>query len=74
VREALRMLEREGLVHCARHRGTTVTTLSPEDVAELDSQRGALEQLAVQEVIVRLAVDVVSGTAGRLVDSATFAG
>ncbi|WP_109005365.1 GntR family transcriptional regulator [Streptomyces rishiriensis] len=51
VREALRVLEREGLVHCAWHRGTVVTTLSEEDVAELDSLRGALEDLAVQQVI-----------------------
>ncbi|MGW0791923.1 GntR family transcriptional regulator [Streptomyces sp. NPDC002911] len=51
VREALRGLEREGLVHCAWHRGTVVTTLSAEDVAELDSLRGALEDLAVQQVI-----------------------
>lgn len=51
VREALRVLEREGLVHCAWHRGTTVTTLSAEDVAELDSLRGALEDLAVRQVI-----------------------
>ncbi|KND28209.1 GntR family transcriptional regulator [Streptomyces acidiscabies] len=51
VREALRVLEREGLVHCAWHRGTVVTTLSAEDVAELDSLRGALEDLAVQQVI-----------------------
>src|SRR5690349_10947875 len=51
LREALRMLEREGLVHCAWHRGTVVTTLSAADVAELDSLRGALEDLAVQQVI-----------------------
>ncbi|TRO67701.1 MULTISPECIES: GntR family transcriptional regulator [unclassified Streptomyces] len=51
VREALRLLEREGLVHCAWHRGTTVTTLSADDVAELDSLRGALEELAVRQVI-----------------------
>ncbi|MFE7440916.1 GntR family transcriptional regulator [Streptomyces chartreusis] len=53
VREALRLLEREGLVRCAWHRGTTVTTLSAEDVAELDSLRGALEDLAVRQVIAR---------------------
>ncbi|WP_373465050.1 GntR family transcriptional regulator [Streptomyces luteogriseus] len=51
VREALRVLEREGLVHCGWHRGSVVTTLSAEDVAELDSLRGALEDLAVQQVI-----------------------
>ncbi|MFC4003706.1 GntR family transcriptional regulator [Prauserella oleivorans] len=50
VREALLRLEREGLVRTAWHRGATVTTLSAEDIAELDSLRGALEQLAVQRV------------------------
>lgn len=51
VREALLRLEREGLVRGEWHRGTTVTTLSATDVSELDSLRGALEQLAVQLVI-----------------------
>ncbi|MGA5069115.1 GntR family transcriptional regulator [Streptomyces exfoliatus] len=51
VREALRMLEREGLVRCAWHRGTVVTTLSAEDVAELESLRGALEGLAVERIV-----------------------
>lgn len=51
VREALLRLDREGLVHSTWHRGTTVTTLSAADVAELDSLRGALEQLAVSRVI-----------------------
>jgi DNA-binding GntR family transcriptional regulator len=51
VREALLRLEREGLVRSAWHRGTTVTTLSAQDVAELYSLRGALEQLAVHQVV-----------------------
>jgi DNA-binding GntR family transcriptional regulator len=51
VREALLRLEREGLVRSEWHRGATVTTLSAHDVSELDSLRGALEQLAVQQVI-----------------------
>ncbi|HEX8869391.1 MAG TPA: GntR family transcriptional regulator [Lentzea sp.] len=51
VREALRSLEREGLVHTEWHRGTTVTTLSPDDLAELDSLRSALEVLAVRRVV-----------------------
>lgn len=53
VREAVRLLEREGLVHIAWHRGATVTTLSARDVAELDSLRGVLEELAVREVATR---------------------
>jgi DNA-binding GntR family transcriptional regulator len=51
VREALLRLEREGLVRSAWHRGATVMTLLPEDIAELDSLRGALERLAVEQVV-----------------------
>ncbi|MEH1129680.1 GntR family transcriptional regulator [Micromonospora sp. CPCC 206061] len=51
VREALLRLEGEGLVRSAWHRGATVTALSTRDVAELDSLRGALEHLAVQQVV-----------------------
>jgi DNA-binding GntR family transcriptional regulator len=51
VRDALRVLEHEGLVRVEWHRGTTVAELSLEDVAELDSLRGALETLAVQRVV-----------------------
>ncbi|MCS7477786.1 GntR family transcriptional regulator [Umezawaea endophytica] len=51
VREALLRLEREGLVRSEWHRGATVTTLSPEDVEELVSLRGVLEQLAVDRVV-----------------------
>ncbi len=47
VREALLRLEREGLVRSEWHRGATVMTLSPEDIAELDCMRGALVGLAV---------------------------
>jgi DNA-binding GntR family transcriptional regulator len=51
VREALLRLEREGLVRSEWHRGATVISLSPEDVAEIDSLRGALERLAVQQLV-----------------------
>jgi DNA-binding GntR family transcriptional regulator len=51
VREALLRLEREGLVRSEWHRGTTVTTLSAQDAEELNSLRGALEQLAVERVV-----------------------
>ncbi|MCG5216412.1 GntR family transcriptional regulator [Streptosporangium sp. KLBMP 9127] len=60
VREALLRLEQEGLVRSTWHRGTTVTTLSPEDVAELDSLRGALEQLAVRLVITHASDEVLA--------------
>ncbi|GGM71803.1 GntR family transcriptional regulator [Lentzea pudingi] len=51
VRDALQLLEREGIVRSAFHRSATVTVLSDEDVAELDSLRGALEDLAVRRVV-----------------------
>jgi DNA-binding GntR family transcriptional regulator len=51
VREALQQLEREGLVRTGWHRGATVAELSTQDVAELDSLRGALEVLAVRRVV-----------------------
>lgn len=57
VREALLRLEREGLVRSAWHRGATVMTLLPEDIAELDSLRGALERLAVEQVVAHASDD-----------------
>jgi DNA-binding GntR family transcriptional regulator len=51
VREALLRLEREGLVQNEWHRGATVTTVSAEDAAELNSLRGALEHLAVERLL-----------------------
>lgn len=47
VREALRMLRQEGLV-TERSRGVEVSSLSPEDVADLFDVREALEVLACQ--------------------------
>ncbi|WP_439379307.1 GntR family transcriptional regulator [Amycolatopsis lexingtonensis] len=72
VREALLKLEREGLVRGEWHRGTTVTALSDVDVAELDSLRAALEQLAVALVVERAPdlaeIDAVVGRMERAAD------
>ena len=57
VREALLRLEREGLVRSEWHRGATVMTLTGEDIAELDSLRGALERLAVERVVAHASDD-----------------
>ncbi|ASU41042.1 hypothetical protein hmeg3_23890 [Herbaspirillum sp. meg3] len=43
VREALRILEHEGLVEVAARRGAVVYSLSPEDVAEITDLRATLE-------------------------------
>jgi DNA-binding GntR family transcriptional regulator len=75
VREALLRLEREGLVCSEWHRGTTVNTLSAEDVDELYSLRDVLEELAVRRLIrhatdaelqaVRAAADRMDGAADK---------
>jgi DNA-binding GntR family transcriptional regulator len=49
VREAVKMLERDGLVEAQSHRGATVTTISREDVIEVLSVRMWLEVLAVRD-------------------------
>src|SRR5215475_3753305 len=49
VREALRMLQRDGLVRMENHRGATVVNLSWERAAEIVSMRMHLEVLALRE-------------------------
>lgn len=67
VRDALRQLEIEGLVE-SRKRGVFVLGLTDTDLVELYAVRRALEGLAVQETIARLA-----GADWRPVDAAVTA-
>jgi DNA-binding GntR family transcriptional regulator len=53
VREAIRMLERDGLVETRNHRGATVTTISHDEVITTLSVRMWLEVLAVREATPR---------------------
>jgi len=53
VRDALLLLENEGLVMRYPHRGSFVTSLSIEDAEEIYSLRLALELLAVEYVVKR---------------------
>lgn len=72
VRDALRVLEHEGLVRAEWHRGATVAVLSLQDVAELDSLRGALEVLAVQRVVAANAsLDQIAEAAAEMDRAAT---
>lgn len=48
LREALRLLESEGLIVTVPNRGPTVALLSARDVASIYAVRGALEALAAQ--------------------------
>ena len=51
LREALRLLEEEGLVVSSPHRGSVVAQLTPDDVHEIYSLRQALEELAVAIIV-----------------------
>lgn len=69
VREALMRLEGEGLLRSGWHRGAVVVELSGEDVAEIDSLRGALEHLAVQLAVERASdedLDILARAADRM--------
>ncbi|MCB1489706.1 MAG: GntR family transcriptional regulator [Bauldia sp.] len=49
IRQALFKLQQEGLVVHETHRGATVATVSPDDIAEIYSLRTALERLSVEQ-------------------------
>src|SRR5699024_4385521 len=51
VREALRVLQREGLVTSSQSRGLVVSTLSKKEVEDLFGIRRALEGFAMREVV-----------------------
>jgi DNA-binding GntR family transcriptional regulator len=51
VRDALRVLEHEGLVVRYPHRGTLVACLTPEDAEEIHTLREVIESLAVSYAI-----------------------
>lgn len=60
VREALRMLEKEGVVRIVPRRGTFVAELSPEDIYEVYSLRAVIEGLAARILAERAGPDVVA--------------
>jgi len=51
IREALRQLEKEGLVQSIPFKGTTVARFSRKDIEDLYHLRGALEGLALRTLI-----------------------
>lgn len=54
VREALRVLESEGLVEMRPHRGAVVVDLRPEDISEIFEIRATLEAKAAERAAPRL--------------------
>lgn len=61
VRDALLLLEKEGLVIRYPHRGTFVTELSLEDAEEIYTLRQAIESLAVEYVLQRATPEELDG-------------
>jgi DNA-binding GntR family transcriptional regulator len=53
IRDALKILENEGLVTRETHRGAFVAELNPEDMHEVNTLREVLETLAIKYVIQR---------------------
>ena len=51
VREALMRLQEDGLVQRGGHRGTTVTSLNPEEAAEILALRRRIEVRAAPRVV-----------------------
>src|SRR6201995_4945203 len=73
LREALRMLQSEGLVEAQANRRVTVTPISATDLEELVVMRVALETEAVRLSIPRLIPEDLAALAGRLAEMAHFA-
>ncbi|HEY8610748.1 MAG TPA: GntR family transcriptional regulator [Roseomonas sp.] len=68
VREAFRQLAAEGLVTIHAHRGAVVSTLSPEEIAELFDLRALLEPDLIRRAVPRLAESDLAEAARILAD------
>ena len=66
IREALRVLEAEGLVEFEPHRGAVVATLAEEDIAAVYDIRCALETLALRQSIPNLGEEQIARSAELL--------
>ena len=73
LREALRMLQAEGLVDAQANRRVTVTPISATDLEELVVMRVALETEAVRLSVGRLEPEAIAALEGRLAEMAHFA-
>jgi DNA-binding GntR family transcriptional regulator len=69
VRDALRMLERDGLVTLESHRGATVTQIPKETVIQTISMRMWLEVLAIREAASRHTEDSIANVERMLADA-----
>lgn len=58
IREALRMLEYEGLVNMSEKGGVTVNYISSQDIIEIYKIRIALEELVLSEILEKENIDL----------------
>jgi DNA-binding GntR family transcriptional regulator len=68
IREALSLLESEGLIAQSPHKGAVVTGLDREELLELYAIRGAIEELATLHGVPRLTEDELAEM-GRILDT-----
>jgi DNA-binding GntR family transcriptional regulator len=73
LREALRMLQSEGLVDAQANRRVTVKPISATDVEELVVMRVALETEALRLSVERLEPEDIAGLEGRLAEMTHYA-
>ncbi len=59
VREAIQILDSQGLVETSVHRGSTVAKISADDIEEIFGVRAALEILAIQRSVPHLTADMI---------------
>jgi DNA-binding GntR family transcriptional regulator len=69
VRDALRQLEHEGLVHSTPHRGAVVAAVNEDEVELLYHLRADLEAFAVQAVMLRSDAPSIIASLRRVVDA-----
>ncbi|WP_211228579.1 GntR family transcriptional regulator [Glycomyces tenuis] len=60
VREAISILERDGLIELQRHRGARVITLTYDDIEEVYSLRLAIERLAMERCAARITAETLA--------------
>lgn len=73
VREAIRMLAKEGLVESIPYKGSRVRILQPRDVQEVYAMRGLLESYALRQVLAADAPADISPIVEACVDMETAA-
>jgi GntR family transcriptional regulator, rspAB operon transcriptional repressor len=73
LREALRMLQSEGLVHAERNRRVRVATVSPVDLEELCVMRVTLEAEAIRLAAPRMTDEELARLEGHIAEMAHFA-